>query len=116
MKRFLTAAALALAGAGFTVSAAMAADALNMCVVHNNADHPSITAIVKGINDEAAIYGFKVTYFDPAFDPAKQASQIEDCIALKPSIIVVNVVDPAAVVAGLKKAKDANIPVLTHNS
>src|SRR5436305_10830447 len=99
----------------FTASSLIPANAqtaakYKMCVVHNNADHPSITAIVKGINDEAAIYGFQVTYFDPAFDPAKQASQIEDCIALKPDIIVINAVDPAAVVASMKKAKDAGIP------
>ena len=29
----------------------MAADALNICVVHNNADHPSITAIVGRLRD-----------------------------------------------------------------
>src|SRR5258707_15864435 len=99
---------------GISADSAPATGSFNICVVHNNADHPSITAIVKGINDEAAIYGFKGTFFDPAFDTAKQASKIEDCIGLKPSIIAVNVVDPAAVVSCLKKAKDPAIPVITH--
>lgn len=111
-------AALALLAAGAGLSSAAAADAgkLSICVVHNNADHPSITAIVNGMNDEAKIYGAEVTYFDPAFDPQKQASMVEDCIARKPSVIAVNAVDPAAVVPVLKKASDAGIPVLMQNA
>ena len=89
---------------------------LEICVVHNNADHPSITAIVNGMNDEAAIYNAKVTYFDPALDPQKQVSMIEDCIARKPQVIVVNAVDPAAVVPAIKKAGEAGIPVIMQNA
>jgi len=110
------AAAAALAGVAFAVSPASAQDALNICVVHNNADHPSITAIVKGMDEEGAIYGAKITYFDPAFDPQKQASMVEDCIARKPSVIVVNAVDPAAVVQVLKKASEAGIPTIMQNA
>lgn len=117
MKRDLRAAAAALvfAGAGFTAAGAAAAD-LNICVVHNNADHPSITAIVNGMNDEGAIYGAEITYFDPAFDPQKQASMVEDCIARQPSVIVVNAVDPAAVVQVLKKASEAGVPTIMQNA
>jgi ribose transport system substrate-binding protein len=117
MKRDLkaAAAALAFAGVGFVISGAAAAD-LNICVVHNNADHPSITAIVNGMNDEGRIYGAEITYFDPAFDPQKQASMVEDCIARKPSVIVVNAVDPAAVVQVLKKASEAGIPTIMQNA
>jgi len=88
----------------------------HFCVVHNNADHPSITAVVNGMNEEAAAYGIKMTYFDPAFDPQKQLSMIEDCIALKPDVILVNAVDPAAVVPGLKKVAEAGIPLVMHNA
>ncbi len=89
---------------------------LEICVVHNNADHPSITAITQGMNDEAAIYGADVTFFDPAADPQKQASMIEDCISRKADVIVVNAIDPTAVVAPIKKAYEAGIPVLTQNA
>ena len=68
------------------------------------------------MSDEAAIYGAKITYFDPAMDPQKQASMIEDCIARKPGVIAVNAVDPAAVVPGLKKAAEAGIPVVMQNA
>lgn len=93
-----------------------AAEALEICVVHNNADHPSITAIVQGMNDEAKLFNANVTYFDPAFDPQKQASMIEDCISRQADVIVVNAVDPTAVIAPIKKAFDAGIPVLTQNA
>lgn len=89
---------------------------LQVCVVHNNADHPSITAIVQGMNDEAKIYNAEITYFDPALDPQKQASMIGDCISRKPDVIVVNAVDPVAAIAPIKKAFDAGIPVITQNA
>lgn len=96
--------------------AGTAAAALEICVVHNNADHPSITAIVQGMNDEAAFYGANVSYFDPAFDPQKQASMIEDCISREADVIVVNAVDPTAAIAPIKKASEAGIPVITQNA
>src|SRR5689334_3441245 len=98
------------------LSAPAVAAGPSICVVHNNADHPSITALVKGMNDEGVIYGAKITYFDPALNPVKQVSMIEDCISRKPDVIVVNAVDPAAVVPALKKANEAGIPVLMQNA
>ena len=68
------------------------------------------------MNDEAKIYNADVTYFDPAFDPQKQASMIEDCIAREADVIVVNAVDPTAVIAPIKKAVEAGIPVITQNA
>src|SRR5262245_36624734 len=111
------AAAMAIATTAFEVPKVSAADTpLDICVVHHNADHPSITAIVNGMNDEGAIYKANITYFDPAFDPQKQAAMVEDCIARKPSVIAVNAVDPAAVVQVLKKASEAGIPVVMQNA
>lgn len=98
------------------LSAPAWAAAPSICVVHNNADHPSITALVAGMNDEGKIYGSEITYFDPALDPVKQVSAIEDCISRKAGVIVVNAVDPAAVVPAIAKAKAAGIPVLMQNA
>ena len=92
-----------------SMASTFGASRYHFCVVHNNADHPSITAVIQGLNDEAEIYNIKVTHFDPAFDPQKQISMIEDCISLKSDLIVVNAVDPEAVVSGLKKAHKAGI-------
>jgi ribose transport system substrate-binding protein len=93
-----------------------AAEAPSICVVHNSADHPSITALAKGMADEAAIYGSEVTTFDPAMDPVKQVSMIEDCVARQADVVVVNAVDPAAVVPAIKKAKEAGVPVVMQNA
>ena len=92
------------------------APAVKICTVHNNADHPSITAVVQGMDEEAKVYNAELTYFDPAFDPQKQATMIEDCISRKPDVIVVNAVDPAAVISSIKKAFDAGIPVINQNA
>jgi ABC-type sugar transport system substrate-binding protein len=107
-----------IAAAAFALAAfpAAAQDGFTMCVVHNSADHPSITALVEGMNDEAPHFGADITAFDPAMDPQRQASMIEDCIARQAQVIVVNAVDPAAVVPGLRKAAEAGIPVLMQNA
>jgi ABC-type sugar transport system substrate-binding protein len=82
-----------------------------LCVIHNNADHPSITALTNGVNDEAKVSGMDVSFFDPAMDPQKQVSMIEDCIAAQSNVIAVNAVDPLAVIPAIKKAKEAGIKV-----
>jgi ribose transport system substrate-binding protein len=87
-----------------------------ICSVQNSADHPSITQIIDGMNAEAAVDGAKITQFDPAADPQKQASMIQDCITKKPSVIAVNAVDPVAVIPSLKAASDAGIPVVMFNA
>ncbi len=112
LKIALLAAASVLAAAGASAQPA----GFTMCVVHNSADHPSITALVEGMNAEAPLFSADITMFDPANDPQRQAAMIEDCIARQPDVLVVNAVDPAAVVPGLRKASEAGIPVLMHNA
>jgi len=85
-------------------------------VVHNNADHPSISAIVQGMEAEAPLYNANLVFLDPAFDPARQATMIEDLIAQQVDVIVINAVDPAAVVPSIEAAVAAGIPVITHNA
>lgn len=87
-----------------------------LCVIHNNADHPSITALTNGVNDEAKVSGMEVSFFDPAMDPQRQASMIEDCIAGSFDVIAVNAVDPVAVIPAIKKAKEAGVKVITVNA
>jgi ribose transport system substrate-binding protein len=89
---------------------------LTFGVVVNNADHPSITAMNQGMQDEAAIYGVKLVILDPAFDPQKQVSMIDNLIAQGVDALLVNAVDPAAVVPSLKKASEAGIPVIMNNA
>jgi ribose transport system substrate-binding protein len=91
-------------------------ETLTFGVVVNNADHPSITAMNQGMQDEAAIYGVELVILDPAFDPQKQVSMIDNLIAQGVDALLVNAVDPAAVVPSLKKASEAGIPVIMNNA
>jgi ribose transport system substrate-binding protein len=72
--------------------------------------------MVLGFQAEAKFYPVDLSFFDPANDPQKQVSMITDCVAQKYDVIVVNAVDPAAVVPALKAAHDAGIPVITENA
>jgi ribose transport system substrate-binding protein len=123
----MSAAALALAasvilagcsegGSTATADGAQDSSPLELCVVHNSDDHPSITAAVKGMDDEAVNFNANIAYFDPANDPQKQVSMIEDCVARQPDVIVVNAVDPVAAVPAVKRASEAGIKVLTMNA
>src|SRR5262249_53576991 len=85
-------------------------------VVHNLANHPSIQAIIQGLNDEAKHYPITYVYLDPAYDPQKQITMIEDLISQKVDVIAVNAVDPDAIIPALKAANDAGIPVVMHNA
>lgn len=93
-----------------------ATEPLKICVVHNNADHPSVTAIVDGMTDEGKNYNADISYFDPAMDPQKQVAMLEDCLASNPDVIALNTVDPVAPIATVKRAAEAGIPVVTMNA
>ena len=111
--------AILVVASGFaaSVSRTVAQDEqLTFGVVVNNADHPSITAMNQGMQDEAAIYGVKLVILDPAFDPQKQVSMIDNLIAQGVDALLVNAVDPAAVVPSLKKASEVGIPVIMNNA
>jgi ribose transport system substrate-binding protein len=104
-------------GPNSTAGPGKQADArLELCVIHNLADHPSIQSIITGMKESARHYPVDLQFFDPAGDPQKQSAQIDDCIARKFDAILLNAVDPAAVVPGIKKAHDAGIPVVMHNA
>ena len=86
------------------------------CVIHNSADHPSIQAIIRGMDETASYYPVELAYFDPVMDPQRQIAQIDDCIAREFDAILLNAVDPAAVVPGIRSASEAGIPVVMHNA
>lgn len=56
--------------------------------------------------------GMKVTTFATPFDPALQAQQVDDAIAQKFDMIVVQTISQKAIVPALTRAKAAKIPVV----
>lgn len=61
-------------------------------------------------NAEAA--GMKVTVFSSPFDPALQAQQLDDAIAQKYDLFVVQIISQRAIIPVLTRVKNANIPVV----
>ena len=57
-------------------------------------------------------YGMKVTVFSSPFDPALQAQQIDDAVAQKYDMLVVQIISQAAIIPVLTRVKAAKIPVM----
>jgi ribose transport system substrate-binding protein len=60
--------------------------------------------------------GVKTFMFNGKFDAQLQASQMDDAIAMRPSLIVLFAADSQAIAPGIKKAHDAGVPVLMSNN
>ena len=57
-------------------------------------------------------YGMKITIYSSPFDPALQAQQIDDGIAQKFDLMVVQIISQRAIIPVLTRVKNANIPVV----
>jgi ribose transport system substrate-binding protein len=57
--------------------------------------------------------GMKVSVFSSPFDPALQVQQLDDAIAQKFDMIVIQTISQQAVLPALQRAKVANVPVVT---
>ncbi len=68
-------------------------------------------AMVNGIKKKAAEAGVKLNVIDGKGDPNLQVTQVFDGVTKKPDAILINPVDAKLLVAGVKKANEANIPV-----
>jgi ABC-type sugar transport system substrate-binding protein len=74
---------------------------------------PYFQEILKGMQKEAAKYGWKI---DPTFannDPTQQINQIQNAVTTKPDALVVVPIDEHAIVPPIQQAKAANVPVIT---
>ncbi len=80
--------------------------------------NPFFVAIGQGASDEAKKLGgpnVKITTVSSNYDLNTQVGQIENFIANKTDIILVNAVDPKAIAPVLKKATDAGIVVVAFD-
>ena len=75
-------------------------------------DDVYLGAIDKYFTAEATKLGMKVTVFSSPFDPALEAQQIDDAIAQKYDLLVVQILSQKAIVPPLLRAKAAHIPVV----
>jgi ribose transport system substrate-binding protein len=74
-------------------------------------------AIEKGVREKAAEYGIDVVMTaDSAFDPAKQASDVETAMASKPDILIALPNDPVSAAQAFKPAVDAGTTVVFYDN
>ncbi len=101
-----------------TVSGYACADnPVRMGVVVKVGGTPWFNSMEEGIKKEAKKQGIDAWQVGPTSqDPAQQVKAIEDLITQKVDIIGVVPVDPAVLEPVLKKAKDAGIKVVVHES
>lgn len=82
-------------------------------LVLSTLNNPFFVTLLDGAQEEAKTSDVTLIAMDSQNDSAKEASNIEDLISRKVDAILVNPTDADAVVPSIKKANDANIPVLT---
>lgn len=75
-------------------------------------DVPFWRYLAKGISDEAAKFGHKVTTYDSTNDAAKQLSNIQDAISRKVDGIIISPTDSSTAPKVLQLAEQAGIPVV----
>jgi ribose transport system substrate-binding protein len=68
-------------------------------------------AMVEGIKKKAAEAGLAMQIVDGKGDPDLQVTQVLDAVTKKPDALLINPVDAKLIVAGVKRANEANIPV-----
>jgi ribose transport system substrate-binding protein len=74
---------------------------------------PPYVSNFKGIVEKA---GMDFFMFNAKFDAQLQSTQMDDAIAMRPSIICVFAADSKGIAPGIKKAYDAGIPVFMINN
>jgi ribose transport system substrate-binding protein len=115
----VTVAATLLVGLASAVDGAQAAGdskGKKVIMLQSFAAHPYVVAIIKSFRERAATYGMDVTVQAAGFDAALQARQIDDAIARKYDLLVIQAVSEQGVLPSLERAKQAGIPVILSNN
>ncbi|TMI92622.1 MAG: ribose ABC transporter substrate-binding protein RbsB [Bacillati bacterium ANGP1] len=76
-------------------------------------NNPFFVDLRDGAQAAAAKAGVTLVVLDAQNDPARQASSIEDLIAKKAGVVIINPTDSDAIVPTVKKLNAAKIPVIT---
>jgi hypothetical protein len=69
------------------------------------------TALLEGIKKKAAEAGLVMQVFGCKGNPQLQLTQILDAVTKKPDALLINPLDAKLIVAGVKRANEANIPI-----
>lgn len=75
-------------------------------------NNPFFVTLAEGAKTEAAAENCDLVVVDAGDDAVKQVSDIEDLVARKIKVLIVNPVDSSAVAPAVSAAKEAGIPVI----
>ena len=95
-----------------TTPAFAAAQGKRIAVFMGPTQDKYIGTLSKSLADNAAALGMTATVFSSPFDPALQAQQIDDAIAQKFDLFVVQTISQKAIAPPLARARAANVPVV----
>lgn len=113
MHRILLGGATVLACvAGAMQAADAAADGKRIAMFMGPTQDKYLGALSRSFETNATGSGMKVTVFSSPFDPALQAQQIDDAIAQKYDLFVVQIISQRAIIPVLTRVKNAGIPVV----
>ena len=105
-----------LFGAGGDARAAGESKGKKVLMVQSFTAHPYVATIVKSFRERAESYGMDVTVVAAGLDAALQARQLDDGIARKYDLIVLQAISEQGALPSLVRAKQAGIPVILTNN
>jgi simple sugar transport system substrate-binding protein len=93
------------------------ADLRIVAVTHGQSADPFWSVVANGINDAAKDLGVRVEYQAPtSFDMVRMSQLLDAAVASRPSGLLISIPDAAALGGSIRKASDAQIPVISINS
>ncbi len=98
---------------GATAAGGPAAGRPTVGLAISTLNNPFFVDLRDGAQAAAAKAGVALVVLDAQNDPARQASSIEDLIAKKVRVVIINPTDSDAIVPTVKKLNAAKIPVIT---
>ena len=98
---------------GATAAGGPAAGMPTVGLAISTLNNPFFVDLRDGAQAAAAKAGVALVVLDAQNDPARQASSIEDLIAKKVRVVIINPTDSDAIVPTVKKLNAAKIPVIT---
>jgi len=110
--RILIASLLLAAPLAAADTAGAAADGKRIAMFMGPTQDKYLGALSKSFETAATGYGMKVTVYSSPFDPALQAQQLDDAIAQKFDLFVVQIISQRAIIPVLTRVKEAKIPVV----
>jgi ribose transport system substrate-binding protein len=88
----------------------------SVCYITAASAHPYVTPANQAVEAAASAAGVELTEVSQEFDVQKGTSQLDTCIGKGVNGIILWPLDPEAYTSGLRRAKDAGIPVVVMNS